>query len=142
MLLLEVDRVLKPGGYFVLTSPSVKSEGSSGNKQRIVFTPLEKITQEICWSLLAQQDETFVWQKTSDAHCYSTRKQASIPVCKGNDVLSYYQPLVSCISGSSSSRWSPIQNETSSFSLSPAELQVHGKYCFTETGSLQFPYRI
>lgn len=74
MLLLEVDRVLKPGGYFVLTSPSLKSEGSSVNKKkRTMFTPLEMITQEICWSLLAQQDETFVWQKTSDVHCYSSR---------------------------------------------------------------------
>lgn len=74
ILLLEVDRVLKPGGYFVLTSPSLKSEGNSVNKKkRTTFTPLEKITQEICWTLLAQQDETFVWQKTSDVHCYSSR---------------------------------------------------------------------
>ncbi|XP_031399830.1 probable methyltransferase PMT5 isoform X2 [Punica granatum] len=127
MLLLEVDRVLKPGGYFVLTSPSLKSNGSSVNmKKRIMFTPLETITQEICWTLLAQQDETFIWQKTSDVQCYSSRKQASVPVCRGHDSQSYYQPLVSCITGPSSSRWNPIQNRSSSLLLSPEDLEVHG----------------
>lgn len=74
ILLLEVDRIVKPGDYVVLTSPSFKLEGSSVNmKKRAMFIPLERITQEICWTLLAQQYETFLWQKTSDIHCYSSR---------------------------------------------------------------------
>ncbi|GMY25871.1 probable methyltransferase PMT5 [Fagus crenata] len=114
MFLIEVDRVLKPGGYFVLTSPTGKLQGSSViMKNGNMLTPLEELTQEICWSLLAQQDETFIWQKTMDTDCYASRKRA-VPLCEeGRDAQSYYQPLVSCISGTSSKRWIPIQNRSS-----------------------------
>ncbi|XP_041015245.1 probable methyltransferase PMT5 isoform X3 [Juglans microcarpa x Juglans regia] len=132
ILLIEVDRVLKPGGYFVLTSPSGKLHGTAvGKRKRNVLTPMEEMTQEICWSLLAQQDETFIWQKTVDSDCYASRKQSAIPLCKeGHDVQSYYQPLVSCISGTSSKRWIPIQNRSAGSQLSASELEVHGKYSF------------
>ena len=74
MFLIEVDRVLKPGGYFVLTSPTSKPRGSSSStKKGSVLTPIEELTQRICWSLLAQQDETLIWQKTMDVHCYTSR---------------------------------------------------------------------
>ncbi|XP_030482396.1 probable methyltransferase PMT5 [Cannabis sativa] len=128
MLLLEVDRVLKPGGYFVLTSPTSKPYGSSSStKKRNMLTPIEELTEDICWILLAQQDETFIWQKTSDANCYMNRKQGAIPLCKeGHETLSYYRPLVSCISGTSIKRWIPIQNRSSSSQLSSTELEVHG----------------
>lgn len=127
MFLIEVDRVLKPGGYFVLTSPTGKLQGSSViMKNGNMLTPLEELTQEICWSLLAQQDETFIWQKTMDTDCYASRKRA-VPLCEeGRDAQSYYQPLVSCISGTSSKRWIPIQNRSSGSQLSSTELEVHG----------------
>ncbi|CAL5213007.1 unnamed protein product [Lathyrus oleraceus] len=113
MFLIEVDRVLKPGGYFVLTSPTSKLPGSSREKKRITLNPLQELTQELCWTLLAQQDETFVWQKTADLNCYESRKQHTIQLCKeGDDTQSYYKPLVSCISGTSSKRWIAIQNRS------------------------------
>ncbi|KAJ7953901.1 S-adenosyl-L-methionine-dependent methyltransferases superfamily protein [Quillaja saponaria] len=128
MLLIEVDRVLKPGGYFVLTSPASRPSGSSLNKKkRTMLTPMEELTQQLCWTLLAQQDETFVWQKTSDVNCYTSRKQVSVPLCKeGDDAQPYYKPLLSCISGTSSKRWIPIQNRTSGSEVNSAELEVHG----------------
>ncbi|CAK8577306.1 unnamed protein product [Lathyrus sativus] len=113
MFLIEVDRVLKPGGYFVLTSPTSKLPGSSREKRRITLNPLQELTQQLCWTLLAQQDETFVWQKTADLNCYGSRKQNTIQLCKeGDDTQSYYKPLVSCISGTSSKRWIAIQNRS------------------------------
>ncbi|KAK4842122.1 hypothetical protein QYF36_016079 [Acer negundo] len=96
MFLIEVDRLLKPGGYFVLTSPSSKPQGSSSSmKKRSMLKPLEDFSERICWSFIAQQDETSIWQKTVDAHCYASRKYA-IPLCKeGHDAVTYYQPLMS-----------------------------------------------
>lgn len=71
MLLVEVDRVLKPGGYFVLTSPAAEIHGNSLSKKRdSMLKPIEEFTKKLCWSLLAQQDDTFIWQKTMDANCY------------------------------------------------------------------------
>ncbi|KAK8657547.1 hypothetical protein V6N13_035778 [Hibiscus sabdariffa] len=76
MFLIEFDRLLKPGGYFVITSPISKSHGRATNKKkRSMLTPLAEFTEKICWSLIAQQDETFIWRKTADAHCYSSLKK-------------------------------------------------------------------
>ncbi|OMO71962.1 putative S-adenosyl-L-methionine-dependent methyltransferase protein [Corchorus olitorius] len=99
MFLLEVDRLLKPGGYFVLTSATNKPHGSAlGAKKRDMLTPLEHFTEKICWSLIAQQDETFIWQKTSDSHCYSSRMQNDVPLCKEGYDAPYYQALMPCVS--------------------------------------------
>ncbi|MCL7045110.1 hypothetical protein MKW94_013619 [Papaver nudicaule] len=129
--LIEVDRLLKPGGYFVLTSPTTNPQGGSLSVKKVtVSTPLEEFTESICWSLLAQQEETFVWQKTADVQCYASRKEGKIPpICKADfDGQSYYQPLRSCLSGTTSKRWIPIQNRSTGSQLSSVELEVHGKY--------------
>ncbi|KAL6008144.1 hypothetical protein ACLOJK_033650 [Asimina triloba] len=77
--LIEVDRLLKPGGYFVLTLPTNNPQASSlSMKKRNMFTPAEELADKICWSLLAQQDETFVWQKTADINCYVSRKPGGL----------------------------------------------------------------
>ncbi|PSS13488.1 Methyltransferase [Actinidia chinensis var. chinensis] len=128
MFLIEVDRVLKPGGYFVLTSPAIQPRGNSlSSKKGSKSKPIEEFTKKLCWNLLAQQDDTFIWQKTVDASCYKFGKQNALPLCKeGQDAQSYYQPLVPCISGTTSKRWIPIQNKSCGSLLSAAELEVHG----------------
>lgn len=138
MFLLEMDRVLKPGGYFVLTSPTSKPSSMTA-KKKSMLTPMEEFTEKICWSLLAQQDETFIWQKTADVNCYLSRNQDSIPLCKeGHDAPSYYQPLVSCVSGTTSKRWIPIHNRSLSSQLSSDELEVHGIHSEEFSEDLQF----
>ncbi|MBA0751745.1 hypothetical protein Gogos_000649, partial [Gossypium gossypioides] len=97
-----------------------------GMKKRNMLTPLEQYTEKICWSLIAQQDDTFIWQKTADAYCYSSNKKNDVPLCKEGYDAPYYQALVPCITGTSSKRWIPIQNRSSSSDLSSAELEVHG----------------
>ncbi|KAF9625083.1 hypothetical protein IFM89_017913 [Coptis chinensis] len=45
--LIEADSVLKPGGYFVLTSPTSKPQGSSLNaKKKNVFSPVEDLPRK------------------------------------------------------------------------------------------------
>lgn len=126
--LMEADRVLKPGGYFVLTSPTNKPQGGSLNGKKMnAFAPIEDFAQKICWSLLTQQDETYVWQKTADVHCYASRQGGTPLLCKEDyDMETYYQPLQSCISGTNSKRWVSIQNRSSGSPLSSADLDIHG----------------
>ncbi|GAB4829056.1 hypothetical protein Ancab_018717 [Ancistrocladus abbreviatus] len=133
LFIFEVDRLVKPGGYFVLTSPTSKSRGSFlTTRKGNMLTPVEEFTQKICWTLLDQQDETFIWQKTADTHCHVSRKQGPVLLCnKEHDSQSYYYPLVSCISGTNSRRWIPIHNKSNGSELSSEELLVHGKYCFS-----------
>ncbi|KAL7091273.1 hypothetical protein ACP275_12G095300 [Erythranthe tilingii] len=120
MFLIEVDRILKPGGYIVLTSPRSRQQRNKGS----ISTPFEEYTQKLCWNLVAKQEDTFTWQKTTDARCYIS-KHGTFPLCNGDDGSSYYKPLVRCISGTGSKRWIPIQNRTSG-SLGSSELAIHG----------------
>ncbi|EOA25602.1 hypothetical protein CARUB_v10018950mg [Capsella rubella] len=140
MLLLEVDRVLKPGGYFVLTSPTNKAQGNSPDtKKTSISTRVDELSKKICWSITAQQDETFLWQKTTNSKCYSSRSQASIPLCKDGDSVPYYHPLVPCISGTTSKRWIPIQNRSAVAGTTSAGLEIHGKSALKNYWSLLTP---
>ncbi|KAL3367708.1 hypothetical protein AABB24_008853 [Solanum stoloniferum] len=125
LFLIEIDRLLKPGGYFVLTSPTTQQQdGTTSTKKGITSSSLEGFTKKLCWPLLAQQEETFIWQKTADSQCYTSSSQDEIPVCKGNDMQMYYQPLARCISGTTSHRWVPIHSKSDD--LNSTELEIHG----------------
>ncbi|KAF8377326.1 hypothetical protein HHK36_030702 [Tetracentron sinense] len=133
ILLVEVDRVLKPGGYFVWTSPLTNTQRSFRNKEnQKKWNIVRNFAESICWDMLSQQDETVVWKKTSKKGCYASRKPGSGPaICsKSHDVESpYYRPLQSCIGGTQSRRWIPIEERTtwpSRSKLNLTELGIHG----------------
>ncbi|KAK9052187.1 hypothetical protein SSX86_028815 [Deinandra increscens subsp. villosa] len=119
--LVEANRILKPGGYFVLHETSLSTKTGS---------VIEGFTRKICWTLIGQQQETFIWQKTTGPQCYSSSTQGVIPPCREDheDIHSYYQPLASCVAGTASKRWVPVQNKSSDSHITPAELEIHGKY--------------
>lgn len=129
LFVLEVDRVLRPGGYFVWTSPLTNARNKVNQKR---WTLVRDFAETICWELLSQQDETVVWKKTPKRGCYFSRKAGSSPaVCsKGQDIDSpYYRPLQPCIGGTRSPRWIPIEQRPSWPSrakLNAKELQLHG----------------
>ncbi|KAL7582418.1 probable pectin methyltransferase QUA2 [Lactuca sativa] len=129
--LIEVDRVLRPGGYFVWTSAYANTQArDKQNLKRWDF--VRNFAKDLCWDLLSQQDKTVVWKKPSKKTCYASRKHGSGPlICKeGHDVeLPYYHPLESCIGGTRSHRWIPIEERStwpSRASLTSKELSVHG----------------
>ncbi|OUZ99630.1 putative S-adenosyl-L-methionine-dependent methyltransferase [Macleaya cordata] len=133
IFLVEVDRVLRPGGYFVWTSPITNSQGSLRNKDnQKKWTFVRSFAENLCWDMLSQQDETVVWKKTSKRDCYASRKPGSGPsICsKGHDIESpYYLPLQPCIGGTQSRRWIPIEERTtwpSRAKLTSTELNIHG----------------
>ncbi|CAN8233957.1 unnamed protein product [Cochlearia groenlandica] len=129
LLLVEVDRVLKPGGYFVWTSPLTNARNKESLKR---WNFVHDFAESICWTLLNQQDKTVVWKKTIKTKCYSSRKPGVGPsVCtKGQDVESpYYRPLQMCIGGTRSRRWIPIEGRTrwpSRSNMNKTELSLYG----------------
>ncbi|XP_027363121.1 probable pectin methyltransferase QUA2 [Abrus precatorius] len=129
ILLIEADRLLKPGGYFVWTSPLTNAR-DKGSQKRWKF--IHDFTENLCWDMLSQQDETVVWKKTGKRNCYSSRKNSSPPpLCgRGYDVESpYYRELQNCIGGTHSRRWISIEErETwpSRDHLSKKELAIYG----------------
>ncbi|XP_028756984.1 probable pectin methyltransferase QUA2 [Neltuma alba] len=129
ILLVEADRLLKPGGYFVWTSPLTNARNKE-NQKRWIF--IHDFTENLCWEMLSQQDETVVWKKTSNRDCYNSRKPGSGPsLCmKSHDVESpYYRELQNCIGGTHSRRWISIEERgtwPSRANLNKKELSIHG----------------
>ncbi|CAN6479897.1 unnamed protein product [Victoria cruziana] len=131
--LIEADRVLRPGGYFVWTSPITNTHRSVRNKENLKkWNYIRNFASNLCWELLSQQEETAVWRKSSKRDCYTSRAAGTRPsICtKGHDIeYPYYRPLVSCIGGTQSSRWIPIEERTtwpSRAKLNSTELSLHG----------------
>ncbi|CAN6936339.1 unnamed protein product [Brassica oleracea] len=129
LFLVEIDRVLKPGGYFVWTSPLTNARSKEDLKR---WSFVRDFAESICWTLLSQQDKTVVWKKTTKTKCYSSRKPGVGPsVCnKGHDVESpYYKPLQMCLGGTRCKRWIPIEGRTrwpSRSHMNKTELSLYG----------------
>ncbi|KAG5410281.1 hypothetical protein IGI04_006600 [Brassica rapa subsp. trilocularis] len=143
LLLVEVDRVLKPGGYFVWTSPLTNARNKEDIKR---WNFVHDFAESICWTLLSQQDKTVVWKKTIKTKCYSSRSVTHTiniedivmrkpgvgpSVCsKGHEVESpYYRPLQMCLGGTRSRRWIPIEGRTrwpSRSNMNKTELSLYG----------------
>lgn len=70
IFLIEVDRVLKPGGYFVWTSPLTNARSKESLKR---WNFVQDFAKNLCWEMLSNQDETVVWKKTAKKNCYSSR---------------------------------------------------------------------
>ncbi|KAM7514562.1 hypothetical protein LguiA_004145 [Lonicera macranthoides] len=133
LLLIEVDRLLRPGGYFVWTSPLINNQGLVRNKKNLEkWNMVRHFLKDLCWDLLSQQDETVVWKKTSEKKCYVSRRPGVGPsMCsKGQDIeFPYYQPLHACIGGTRSRRWVPIEDRAiwpSRANLNSTELEIYG----------------
>ncbi|KAG8369206.1 hypothetical protein BUALT_Bualt15G0127000 [Buddleja alternifolia] len=133
IFLVEVDRLLRPGGYFVWTDPLINTQRSlRNNKDNLKkWNAVRLYAENMCWEMLPQQDETVVWKKTSKKNCYSTRKTGYFSLCsKSHDIESpYYRPLQTCIGGTQSRRWVPIEDRRkwpSQAKLNSAELGIHG----------------
>ncbi|KAI3904050.1 hypothetical protein MKW92_007239 [Papaver armeniacum] len=87
--LVEADRVLRPGGYFVWTSPITNAQRSIRNKEKQKkWAFIQSFAENLCWEMLSQQDETVVWKKTSKKDCYSSRKSGPSICSMGHDVES------------------------------------------------------
>lgn len=72
--MVEVDRLLRPGGYFVWTDPLINSQRSLRNKANLKkWDTVHLSAKNLCWEMLPQQDQTVVWKKTSKKKCYSGR---------------------------------------------------------------------
>ncbi|KAJ4758826.1 S-adenosyl-L-methionine-dependent methyltransferases superfamily protein [Rhynchospora pubera] len=141
IFLVEVDRLLRPGGYFVWTSPlnTHRMLREKDNQKKWSF--IKDFTESICWELLSQQEETVVWKKASGRKCYNLKKKSSQVCSRNHDMESpYYQPLNPCIAGTRSQRWVPIEYHTPwplQARPNSTELSVHGVRLedFTEDSS-------
>lgn len=87
----EIDRVLRPGGYWILSGPPINYEKHWRGWERTHESlkeeqdGIEDVAKSLCWKKLVQKDDLAVWQKpTNHAHCKLKRKifkSGSRPLC-------------------------------------------------------------
>lgn len=103
ILILELDRILRPGGYFIWTSPLVDSAEALSSNNEQDGNSRRDLASRLCWSFWSQSDQTVVWKKTMNHSCYFSRDMEASPKMCGrmHDTNSTWYPLLrSCIVGS------------------------------------------
>lgn len=79
--LLEVDRLLRPGGYFVISGPPVNFPG----KEREYEALQEWLVERMCYASVVVADKTAIWRKPTNISCYRSREKQVPPFCRGED---------------------------------------------------------
>ncbi|CAN4080324.1 unnamed protein product [Withania somnifera] len=108
ILMMEVDRVLRPGGYWVLSGPPINWETNFKAWQRPKEElqeeqrKIEEIAKLLCWEKKSEKGETAIWQKRMDADsCHSAQEDSEATLCKSahpDDV--WYNKMEACITPS------------------------------------------
>ncbi|EEF50466.1 ATP binding protein, putative [Ricinus communis] len=104
--LIEVDRMLRPGGYWVLSGPPINWENHWKGWSRTPEdlneeqTSIETVAKSLCWKKLVQKDDLAIWQKpTNHIHCKANRKVFKQPLfCESQDPdRAWYTKLETCL---------------------------------------------
>lgn len=104
--LLEVDRVLRPGGFWVLSGPPInyqehwKGWETTEEVEKALLDKIQKLLGDMCYKLYAMKGDLAVWQKPLDNSCYEDRADDVYPpIC--DDAIesdaSWYVPMRPCI---------------------------------------------
>ncbi|CAK9180433.1 unnamed protein product [Ilex paraguariensis] len=83
ILLLELDRLLRPGGYFVYSSPEAYAHDA---ENRRIWNAMYDFLKRMCWRVVSRRDQTVIWAKSLSNSCYSKRDPGTHPpLCSSND---------------------------------------------------------
>ncbi|CAA2993565.1 probable methyltransferase PMT9 [Olea europaea subsp. europaea] len=83
ILLLELDRLLRPGGYFVYSSPEAYAHDL---ENRRIWNAMYDLLRRMCWRVVARRDQTVIWAKPLSNKCYLKRNLGTNPpMCSSND---------------------------------------------------------
>ncbi|XP_039071421.1 probable methyltransferase PMT10 [Hibiscus syriacus] len=97
ILLLEVNRMLRAGGYFVWAAQPVYKHEEILQEQ---WKEMEDLTSRICWELVKKEGYIAIWRKPLNNSCYLNRDTGALPPLCDPDVNSdnvWYVDLKACI---------------------------------------------
>lgn len=87
---MEVDRVLRPGGYWVLSGPPInwktyyKTWKRSKKELKAEQKRIEEIAESLCWEKKYEKGDIAIWRKkTNDRSCRMS--SSYVKTCKGKD---------------------------------------------------------
>lgn len=93
LYLIEIDRVLRPGGYWVFSGPPIswkvrfKNWETQAQDMEKEQNKLEDLARRLCWKKVAERGHIAVWRKpTNHLHCIKKSKTwESPPFCINSD---------------------------------------------------------
>uniref|UniRef100_A0A7N0UKQ2 Methyltransferase n=1 Tax=Kalanchoe fedtschenkoi TaxID=63787 RepID=A0A7N0UKQ2_KALFE len=103
MYMMEVDRVLRPGGYWVLSGPPIHWKQNYKSWQR----PREELEEEqrrieetaklLCWDKKYEKGEIAVWQKSTNPDSCRSR-QSKVKFCDASEADNvWYKKMEACV---------------------------------------------
>ncbi|KAJ9561957.1 hypothetical protein OSB04_007117 [Centaurea solstitialis] len=102
ILLLELNRVLRPGGYFVWSAPPVYRTLEEDVQ---IWKEMSALTVAMCWELVTIKKDKLnvigvaVYRKPDSNECYDERKKRQPPICRRDDDpdAAWYVPVLACM---------------------------------------------
>ncbi|XP_078440663.1 putative methyltransferase PMT3 [Wolffia australiana] len=83
ILLLELDRLLRPGGYFAYSSPEAYAQDEEDLR---IWREMSALVERMCWKIAAKKNQTVIWVKPLTNDCYMERPPGTQPpLCKSDD---------------------------------------------------------
>ncbi|KAI3925791.1 hypothetical protein MKX01_003350 [Papaver californicum] len=104
--LIEVDRILRPGGYWILSGPPInwrkhwKGWKRTREDLKSEQSEIEAVAKSLCWKKFAENGDIAIWQKPlNHIQCNSNRKLSQNPsFCQTQDPdRAWYTKLETCL---------------------------------------------
>lgn len=104
MYMMEVDRVLRPGGYWVLSGPPINWKNNYKAWQRPMEElqeqqrKIEEVAKLLCWEKTSEKGEIAIWRKRINADSCPGRQDDSLTMCastNADDV--WYKKMEACV---------------------------------------------
>ncbi|KAJ3672435.1 hypothetical protein LUZ60_007156 [Juncus effusus] len=140
-LLLELNRVLRPGGFFVWSATPVYQKLEEDVE---IWKAMKSLTRSMCWDLVTIKKDRLngvgaaFFRKPTNNECYTERRRQNPPMCEQNDDpnAAWYIPMKTCmhtvptsesVRGASwPSEW-PKRLHTAPYWLNASEQGIDGK---------------
>ncbi|PIA28493.1 hypothetical protein AQUCO_06900042v1 [Aquilegia coerulea] len=140
-LLLELNRMLRPGGYFVWSATPVYQ---TLEEDVAIWKAMSKLMKKMCWELVTIKNDTVnqvgaaIYRKPTSNDCYEQRAENEPPLCKDSDDpnAAWNVPLEACMhkvpvdASERGSQWPeqwPKRVEKTPYWLKSSQVGVYGK---------------
>eukprot|EP00268_Persea_americana_P006741 TRINITY_DN1242_c1_g1_i11.p1 TRINITY_DN1242_c1_g1~~TRINITY_DN1242_c1_g1_i11.p1 ORF type:complete len:862 (-),score=203.32 TRINITY_DN1242_c1_g1_i11:420-3005(-) len=140
-LLLELNRLLRPGGYFVWSATPVYRKLEEDVK---IWNDMSELTKSMCWEMVTLKRDSVnevgaaIFKKPSSNDCYEGRRENNPPLCEEKDDpnAAWNVPLQACMhpvpvgAGERGSQWPeqwPLRLEKPPYWLNNSQVGVYGK---------------
>lgn len=107
LYMLEIDRLLRPGGYWVMSTPPISWKSPCKGLNPAIKNhdgkrlAMEDIANRLCWEKVSDKGAVYVWRKPTDhLHCAQEAKLwRSPPLCtEDNPDSAWYRNISMCVS--------------------------------------------